>query len=129
MVATDSGGPCTKKCPGASGYWLIVRGRQRNGLALPAETLEGSKTMNFWKPVALCAIGALVVSVGTQIALAEGACRNQVNMATALEHFRQARASLERAEHNKGGWRERAIQAADTAIRETNAGCAFADTH
>jgi hypothetical protein len=85
--------------------------------------------MNIWKPVALFAIGALVVSVGTRVALAGGECRNQPNMQTALDHFRQARASLEHAEHNKGGWRERAVQAADAAIRETNAGCAYADTH
>lgn len=85
--------------------------------------------MNVWKPVALCAVGALVVSVGAQVALADGECRNQGNMQAALDHFRQARAALDRAEHNKGGWRVRAIQAADTAINETKAGCAFADTH
>ncbi len=85
--------------------------------------------MNVWKPIAIVSMGALTISLGTQIALAEGACRNQPNMQSALEHFRQARASLDRAEHNKGGWRDRAIQAADNAIRETNAGCAFADTH
>jgi hypothetical protein len=86
--------------------------------------------MNFWKPVALSAIGALALSVGTQVAFAEGgACHNQPNMQSALEHFRQARSALDHAEHNKGGWRDRAILAADTGIRETSAGCAFADTH
>jgi hypothetical protein len=85
--------------------------------------------MNFWKPIALVAVAGLVASVGTQIAQAEGACHNQPNMQQALEHFRQARASLDKAEHNKGGWRDRAIEAADKALRETNAGCAFADTH
>jgi hypothetical protein len=85
--------------------------------------------MNIWKPIALCTIGAFVVSVGTQIAQAEDLCHNQPNMQSALEHFRQARAALDRAEHNKGGWRDRAIQAADTALRETNAGCAYSDKH
>jgi hypothetical protein len=85
--------------------------------------------MNVWKPIAIVAMSALTVSVGAQIAFAEGACRNQPNMQAALEHFRLARAALERAEHNKGGWRDRAILAAENAIRETNAGCAFADTH
>ena len=85
--------------------------------------------MNVWKPVALCAVGALAISVGTQVAFAEGACHNQGNMQAALEHFRQARAALDHAEHNKGGWRDRAIQAADNGIRETQAGCAVADTH
>lgn len=83
--------------------------------------------MNIWKPIALCAVGALVISVGVQVARAD-ACHNQPNMQAALDHLRQARAALDRAEHNKGGWRDRAIQATDTALRETNSGCAFADT-
>jgi hypothetical protein len=85
--------------------------------------------MNIWKPIALCAVGTLAISVGTQVAFAGGECHGQGNMQAALDHFRQARAALDRAEHNKGGWRDRAIQAADNAIRETNAGCAYADTH
>ena len=85
--------------------------------------------MNLWKPIALCAISGLVISVGTQIASADGACHNQPNMQVALDHLRQARAALDRAEHNKGGWRDRAIQSADVALRETNKGCEFADTH
>ncbi len=85
--------------------------------------------MNIWKPIALVAVAGLALSVGTQVASAEGVCHNQPNMQSALEQFRGARASLERAEHNKGGWRDRAILAADNAIRETKAGCDFADTH
>lgn len=85
--------------------------------------------MNIWKPIALCAIGAFVTSVGVQVALAGGECHNQPNMQAALEHLRQARAALDRAEHNKGGWRDRAIQSTDTALRETQNGCGFADTH
>jgi hypothetical protein len=85
--------------------------------------------MNVWKPIAIVSVGALFVSVGVQIASAEGQCHDQPNMQTALEHFRQGRAALERAEHNKGGWRDRAISAADNAVRETSAGCAFANTH
>jgi hypothetical protein len=85
--------------------------------------------MNVWKPIAITAIAGLAISVGAQVALADGACHNQGNMQAALDHFKQARAALDRAEHNKGGWRDRAIQAADNGIRETQAGCAFADTH
>lgn len=84
--------------------------------------------MNIWKPIALCAISAFVISVGVQVALAD-ACRNQPHMQAAMDHLRQARGELDRAEHNKGGWRDRAIQATDNALRETNSGCAFADTH
>jgi hypothetical protein len=50
-------------------------------------------------------------------------------MQAALNGLRDARGWLDRAEHNKGGWRERAIAATDTAIRETERGCRFADTH
>jgi hypothetical protein len=88
--------------------------------------------MNVWKPTALVLAVGLVASVGIQTASAQsngGNCHNQVNMANALAGFRAARASLDKAEHNKGGWRDRAIKAADTAIHETENGCAFADSH
>ena len=42
-------------------------------------------------------------------------------MHTALDHLRAARIDLLSAEHNHGGWRERAIQSTDVAIRETEA--------
>ncbi len=80
--------------------------------------------MNVWKPLALCAIAGLVASVGVQVAHAEDACHGQHHMQSALDHFKAARAELDKAEHNKGGWRDRAIQSADIAIRETNTGCA-----
>jgi hypothetical protein len=85
--------------------------------------------MNVWKPIALVAVAGMVASVGVQIAHADGVCKNQPNMQSALDHLKQARASLDKAEHNKGGWRDAAIQATDNALRETNRGCAFADTH
>jgi hypothetical protein len=88
--------------------------------------------MNVWKPIALVLAAGLVVSVGAQTASAQANaanCHNQPNMMAALGGFKTARAALERAEHNKGGWRERAKVAADNAIKETETGCAFADTH
>ena len=85
--------------------------------------------MNVWKPIAICAVAAFVGSVGIQVARAEGACHNQPHMAQAKEYFRLARAELSSAEHNKGGWRDRAIEGADKALRETTNGCEFADTH
>jgi len=45
-------------------------------------------------------------------------------MRRALENLRAARAELEVAEHNKGGWRLRAIQNTDRAIHETENGMA-----
>lgn len=50
-------------------------------------------------------------------------------MAAAMEHPVLARASLDKAEHNKGGWRGLAIDATDRALHEANRGCDFVDTH
>ncbi len=46
-------------------------------------------------------------------------------MRRALEHLRVARAELQAAEHNKGGWRLRAIENTDRAIVETERGIGF----
>jgi hypothetical protein len=86
--------------------------------------------MNYWKPVALLSIAGLIASVGLQTASAAGGpCHDQPNMAAALASLRSARTSLEKAEHNKGGWRVKAIEATELAIKETDRGCAFADAH
>lgn len=81
------------------------------------------------KIVAAALITATVMTVRDKPAKAQGpaACNNQPNMAAALNHLRSARNWLARAEHNKGGWRDRAIQSTDNAIRETERGCAVAD--
>lgn len=92
--------------------------------------------MNVWKPIALLSVAGLVVSVGVQAAhaagssssvpsVAGGECRGQEHMAQAQRDLKAARNSLERAEHDKGGWRAAAIQSTDQAIRETDRGCAF----
>jgi hypothetical protein len=83
--------------------------------------------MNYWKPIALLSIAGLVASIGIHTASAGGVCNDQPNMASALSGLRAARASLEKAEHNKGGWRVKAIEATELAIRETDRGCNFAD--
>ena len=86
--------------------------------------------MNYWKIVSLVAIAGSVTTVGFRVAHAQAtACNNQPNMAGALGALRSARGWLERAEHNKGGWRERAVQNTDVAIRETERGCAFSVEH
>ena len=50
----------------------------------------------------------------------------QPHMDRALEHLRAARAELQVAEQNKGGWRERAIANVDRAIADTERGRSFA---
>jgi hypothetical protein len=84
--------------------------------------------MTPWKPIALCSMSGLVLSVGIQVASA-GLCHDQPNMASAAASLREARGYLDRAEHNKGGWRVAAVEATNKAIAETERGCAFADTH
>ena len=60
-------------------------------------------------------------AIGASIAYA-----NQPHMVSALEILGSARAELVRATANKGGHRERAIEAVDRAIYETRQGIAFA---
>ena len=93
--------------------------------------------MNYWKPIALCSIAALAGIVGLNVhgvhgvssASAAGPCHDQPHMAAANDHLRAARVELDKAEHNKGGWRDAAIISTDKAIGESRRGCEFADTH
>ncbi len=92
--------------------------------------------MNLWKPIALLSTSALVLTLGYQAASASSTPSKaptiqeaQPNMQAALDKLQEARGFLDKAEHNKGGWRVAAITATDTAIRETKRGIAFADTH
>jgi len=48
------------------------------------------------------------------------------HMEAALEHLKAARAELEQAEKNKGGHRERALEAVDHAIEQVKDGIRFA---
>lgn len=84
--------------------------------------------MTFWKPLALVSTSALVLVVGHQVASAHYAAEKPGSvegdwrrMHLALDRLREARSHLENAEHNHGGWRERAIESTDRAIHETEA--------
>jgi hypothetical protein len=82
--------------------------------------------MTVWKPLAIFSTSALVAVMGYQTASAkavdpapksvEGDYRR---MHAALDSLRVARDHLLNAEHNHGGWRERAVEATDHAIHET----------
>jgi hypothetical protein len=89
--------------------------------------MKEEQAMNLWKPIAIVSIVGLATTIGMQSASAGGgACHDQPNMAAALVSLKAARASLDKAEHNKDGWRVAAIAATDTAIKETERGCAAA---
>ena len=82
--------------------------------------------MTFWKPlavvstsIALCVAGHSLASAASSRGGAANVEGPYTNMEAALSELRAARAHLDRAEHNKGGWRERAAQATDHAIDET----------
>jgi hypothetical protein len=96
------------------------------------------KKMNAWTPIAAISVVAFAFAIGCEVheysgpaPAAPGAvgCNNQPNMNSALTELRKARGSLSKAEHNKGGWRDAAIASTDTAIRETERGCSYADAH
>ena len=92
--------------------------------------------MNFWKPIALASIASMFVTIGYQSAHASPAptpsptvAGAQPHMAAALAALQTAKGELQKAEHDKGGWRTAAVAATDTAIKETNRGIAFDNNH
>jgi len=68
----------------------------------------------------------LVVATGF---VAGRATADQPHMHAALEHLRQARASLDKATPDKGGHREAAIKLVNDAIAQVEAGMAFDRRH
>jgi hypothetical protein len=72
-------------------------------------------------------IGVVLITAIAAMGLAS-ARADQPHMKAALEHLRAARAELRVAEHDKGGWRVRAIHNVDQAIADTERGMSF-DRH
>jgi hypothetical protein len=66
-------------------------------------------------------LGVVVVAAIASMAL-NSAKADQPHMQRALEHLRAAREELRTAEHNKGGWRVRALNHVERAISDTEAG-------
>lgn len=64
-------------------------------------------------------LATLIGAMGLQSVRAD-----QPNMRAALAHLREAKAALQRAEHNKGGHRGRAVEIINRAIAEVEAGIA-----
>jgi hypothetical protein len=89
------------------------------------------KSFDVWKIAAVLSSSALAVllACGGGEVVVHSASAGQPNMESAREHLQQARASLDRAEPNKGGHRERAIELVDQAIAQVNEGIEFARTH
>jgi hypothetical protein len=64
---------------------------------------------------------AVIAATGLNLVRAD-----QPHMRRALEHLRAAQAELRSAEHNKGGWRVRALEHVNRAIADIERGMAFA---
>lgn len=71
------------------------------------------------KTVTLILLSISMLTLGSAFA-------DQPRMHRALEHLRAAKAELQAAEHNKGGWRDRAIHNVNQAIADTERGISFA---
>jgi len=86
--------------------------------------------MNLWKigSVALTVFVAVVIGFGI-FQYETASAEPQPHMGAAHELLKEARGLLERAEPNKGGHRERAIELVDQAIRQTDEGIKWANSH
>jgi hypothetical protein len=68
-------------------------------------------------------------SIPAAVATTPVAVENQPHMREALEALRQARNQLAQAEEDKGGHRVAALAAVDEAIKQTQEGINYANTH
>jgi hypothetical protein len=70
-----------------------------------------------------------LILVAVVAAMSVGSVRaDQPHMRRALQHLQAAKAELQSAEHDKGGWRKRAIHNVDQAIADTQNGMSY-DRH
>jgi hypothetical protein len=73
------------------------------------------------KLMAVCSTLTLLAGLGWYSVL-HAQDRREPHMTAAMEHLQAAKAELERASHNKGGHRERALGLVDQAIRQVQEG-------
>jgi hypothetical protein len=74
-------------------------------------------------------IALLVITAIASGFVAGRASADQPRMQAALEHLRQARHELEKADHDKGGHRDNAIRLTNDAIAEVERGMRFDRRH
>jgi hypothetical protein len=84
--------------------------------------------INGWKVCALTATTLLGIVVGGSH-LDVASADPQPRMESALRHLREAREDLKEVRSDKGGHRERALEATDQAIRQVEQGIIFANRH
>jgi hypothetical protein len=87
--------------------------------------------MNLWKPIALTSMVVSLFTVGYHAASANpepgprpGVGVNQPHMQNALAALQTAQTELGLAEHNKGGWRAKALIDITPVLADVNNGIA-----
>lgn len=75
--------------------------------------------------VSLSLLGGLMMASLAATPAAAQSCVGNRNMCDALTALEQARASLQRADSNKGGYRAQAIRSVDQAIRQVRNGIRY----
>ena len=85
------------------------------------ERLDFDRPVNRPEAMRTLKIAMVVISAVSAIGLSS-ARADQPHMRRALQHLRAARAELQSAEHDKGGWRVRALKNVDQAIADTERG-------
>ena len=63
-----------------------------------------------------------IVLLGLSVCMVTAVSAAQVNMDKAAEHLTQAKAYLEKAKKNKGGFRVKAINSVNRALQQTKKG-------
>jgi hypothetical protein len=94
-------------------------------LLLPADQTEKKKRSVFMKKMVFTMLTVFFLATTASLALAE----RQPHMHAAIKQLQQAKNQLEKATHDKGGHRVRAIQLIDQAIAEVRAGIEFDNMH
>ncbi len=75
------------------------------------------------------AAAGVIMTIASPVNAAGVWAERQPHMRAALEHLRAARAELEVASHDKGGYKRAALKAIDQAIEHVREGIKYANTH
>ncbi len=84
---------------------------------------------NPWKLTSFALVGLLATLIGRDVMVGTASADAQPKMRDALEHLRAAAGSLEAADRDKGGHREKALQLTRSAITQVEAGVQFDNHH
>lgn len=84
---------------------------------------------NPWKLTSFALIALLAAALGRGAVMNSASAEPQPKMHEALDQLRAAAASLEAADHDKGGHRNKALELTRSAIGQVEAGMRFDNRH